>query len=256
MPKKNTLLLSLVVICLLVYSGYVFISLMRHPKEVIVVKEISQELPPENILAKHIGEKIIYTVKLGNVSMGKAVFRHLPMAQLEGKPVYLMTLETRLFKFYDLERIYSDPQSFLPIRIERQISNWPLSERITESYDQRAFTLVISKNEGKNIPKQLIQKDRPIHNSVIFPFYLRTLDNPETGWSMTANLPTQKFEIKFDGIEKISLPAGDFKAYHFRSSPDKFEVWISADEKRIPLRIKSSGALGYTLVFKEYSMEK
>lgn len=203
---------------------------------------------------ERIGEKIVYDVKLGKVSLGKARYNHLPNVELDGRQMSHMTFETRLVRFTDLESIYSDPDTFLPVKIERFISSWPLSEKITESYDQKNFTLTITKNKSSKGKQLLVKKDNPIHNAVMLPFYVRCMDAIEAGWSMTVNLPNQQFEIKLVSTEEVVVPAGSFKAYHFKSSPERFEVWVSADERKIPVKIKGNGALGYSLLMREYSI--
>lgn len=203
---------------------------------------------------ERIGEKIVYDVKLGKVSLGKARYNHLPNVELDGRQMSHMTFETRLVRFTDLERIYSDPDTFLPVKIERAISSWPLSEKITEHYDQKNFTLTITKNKSAKGKPLLVKKDSPIHNAVMLPFYVRCMDAIDAGWSMTVNLPNQRFEIKLVSVEDVVVPAGSFKAYHFKSSPERFEVWVSADDRKIPVKIKGNGALGYSLVMREYSI--
>ena len=206
------------------------------------------ERPPERI-----GEKIVYNINLGNVCLGKASFNHLAGVELEGKLVSRMTFETRLVRFRDLETIYSDSNSFLPLLVERDISNWPIREKITERYDQKNFTLTVIKNKGRKKEQLVIKKDSPIHNAIMLPFYIRRITKLDVGWLMVADLPNQRFEIKLMALEEVKVPAGTFKAYRFESVPRRFEIWLSADERKIPLKIKGSGAFGYTFIMKEYS---
>lgn len=217
-----------------------------------VPEELNSEEVEEKKPAERVGERIVYNVKLGKVSLGKAVFNHLPRAELNGKQVSFMNFETKLPHFSDLEKIYSDPDTRLPLKVERSISNWPFSEKISEYYDQKKFILTIVK-DGKN-NQTVIEKDAPIHNAVILPFYVRDTAHFDPGWSMLINLPNQKFQIKLAGTENIILDGQDFKAYRFESDPKRFEIWVSADERRIPLKIKGSGSLGYILIMKEYSL--
>jgi hypothetical protein len=48
------------------------------------------------------------------------------------------------------------------------------------------------------------------------------------------------------------VPAGKFKAYHFTSTPKKFEIWISKDDYRIPVKIKGLGGYNYTMLMKNH----
>src|SRR3989338_8842701 len=254
--KKNILLsLSLAVVFISVVYIIVFLNLKPAQNQLVLVRDIDlKELSNNQALNKYTGEKIVYNVRMGNVTLGKSVFNRLQPVELDGKMVNLMSFETRLARFSDKEKIYSAAGTFLPLKIEREISNWPFLEKISEQYDQDKFTLTIIKTKGKVSEERVIRKDGPIHNSIILPFVLRDIPELAVGWSMAANLPGQKFEIKLSSLKTLKLPAGEFKAYHFESNPSKFEIWVSADERRIPLKIKGAGPLGYTLVMKEYKL--
>ena len=203
---------------------------------------------------ERIGEKISYDVRMGSFNIGRAEFNHQAKVSLDGRTVNLITFNTRVARFNDMEKIYSDAETFLPVKVERNIRSWPNNEKITEDYDQESFTLKITKIRGRKNEELFLKKDSAIHNAILLPFFVRQIEKLEPGWSMEANLPTQKFEIKLDNIEEIAVPAGRFKSYHFLSDPGRFEIWISADERRIPLKIKGSSGLGYTLVMREYNL--
>lgn len=226
------------------------------PKESIIAytiakigkpSEVKKERPPERI-----GERIVYFIRFGNITLGRAIFSRLPGVELDGRIVSLMTFETKLARFKDLEKIYSDRESFLPLKVERDIAVWPVPEKISEDYDQENFVLTIIKSKGRKKEQMVIKKDGPIHNAIILPFYIRNAVKLDIGWSMRANLPNQRFEIRLVSIEDINVPAGNFKAYRFESTPKRFEIWISADERRIPIKINGAGPLGYTFILKEY----
>ena len=256
--RRTTVLLF--IIFLQVVFVYIFLD-RAEKKTVHIVRQWTvykpKPQPPalkEKKPIERVGEKIVYAVTMGKVSLGQAVFTHLAPAQLNGKKVSLMTFETKLVRFRDLETVYSDSDSFLPLRVERRISSWPILEKITEDYDQEKFILTIRKNKGGKDAEFIVRKNSPIHNAIILPFYVRKMDNLGPGWQMTVNLPTRQFQIKLISIEEIKIPAGTFKAYRFESNPKRFEIWLSADERKIPLKIKGTGAFGYTLIMKEYSL--
>ena len=207
----------------------------------------------KSIQPDYVGEKIIYDVKLGKLYLGKARFNNLANVQLDGKLLNVMTVETKLRQFTDMEKIYSDPQTLLPIRVERDILNWLTRERITEDYDQDNFTVTIIKNKGAKQEKLVIKKDSHIHNAVLLPYYVRRMPSLDVGKIIIANLPTRRLEIKLVSIEDIKVPAGTFKAYHFKSTPKQIEIWISTDERKIPLKIQGTGLFGYSMVMSEYA---
>lgn len=201
----------------------------------------------------YLGEKIIYSVKLGKLYLGKARFNNLSNVQLDGRLLNLMTMQTKLTQFTDTERIYSDLETLLPVRVERDILNLFIREKITEDYDQDNFTVTIIKNKGAVQEKLVIKKDSHIHNAVLLPYYVRRLPRLDLGIIIIANLPTRRLEINLVSIEDVKVPAGTFKAYHFKSTPKQIEIWISADERRIPLKIQGAGLFGYSMVMSEYT---
>lgn len=205
------------------------------------------------IQPNYLGEKIIYDVKLGKLHLGKARFNNMGNVQLNGNLLNVMTVETKLTRFTDTEKIYSDPKTLLPVRVERDILNWLIRERITEDYDQDNFTVTIIKNKGAIQEKLVIKKDSHIHNAMLLPYYVRRIPRLDVGRIIIANLPTCRLEIKLVSIEEVKVPAGTFKAFHFKSTPKQIEIWISADERRIPLKIQGTGIFGYSMVMSEYT---
>lgn len=197
------------------------------------------------------GERILYEIK----PAGKAEYNDLGVVDLWGKKMKLATFRTQVLTFDDTETIYSDPQTLLPLRVERDISMWPLKEKIVEEYDPGNSTLIIRKLKDKEKDEEFFKADGPIHNAVILPLYLRSVKELDIGWSMKIRLP-QEFTVELVSEEEIKVPAGKFKAYHFTSRPHKFDIWISTDELRLPLKIKGVGGLGYTLLLKQRSLRK
>ncbi|MDD5079386.1 MAG: DUF3108 domain-containing protein [Candidatus Omnitrophica bacterium] len=253
MMRKYTVLLLIALFAVLIIL--VLEKAVRHgPAGAVPVKKTEtkkQEFP------ERVGEKIIYDVKMGNVRLGKAEFHHLAKVELNGKTVNQISFKTELFHFVDQEMIYGDPDTYLPLKVVRDILSWPKKEQIIEDYDQQKYHLVITKFVGKNKPQQTeIQRNGPIQNAILLPYCVRRMAKLEQGWTFKANLPTQSFEIQFTGMEDVTVPAGTFKSYHFQSSPSRFEIWISADQRKIPLKIKGSGGIGYVLLMREYIFDK
>ena len=209
----------------------------------------------EIIRPDYVGEKITYDVKIGKLHLGKAQFNNLANVQIDGRFLGLMTMETKLTRFTDTEKIYSDPKTLLPVRVERDILNWLIRERITEDYDQDNFTVTIIKNKGAKQERLVIKKTSHIHNAALLPYYVRSIPSLYAGRIIIANLPTRRLEIKLVSIEDVKVPAGTFKAYYFKSTPKQIEIWISTDKRKIPLKIKSAGIFGYSMVMSKYTVD-
>ncbi len=196
-----------------------------------------------------VGEKIVYDVKLGALKLGQSVFRQVPNEKVGETDAEVFIFETKFARFSDTEKIFADPETFLPLRVERKISIWPRKEDVVEEYDQKAFKVRLSRN-GRH---EEIKGDCPLQNAVLLPFSLRQESELGPGWKMRVNLPTQKFTVLYAGDEKLKVPAGEFETWHFKSDPDKFEVWVTQKEPKIPVKIRGTGAVGYTMYMSSYT---
>ncbi len=206
-------------------------------------------LTPDWVMAmSHKGEKIVYDVS----PVGRAEYDDLGEVVIDGQKLDCVTFRTQMMGFDDTEKIYSDSQSYLPVKVERDVSMWLSKEYLVEQYDQNKFLLTIDKfKAGKKVKQYVFQKDGPLHNAVLLPFYLRTIAYLYIGWEIKARFP-EEFTIRLASFDEITVPAGKFMTYHFTSTPSKFEIWISRDDPRVPVKIKGLGGLGYTMVMREH----
>lgn len=179
------------------------------------------------------GERILYNIN----PVGKAEYNDLGLQVVDGRTVRVATFRTRVVGFDDTETITSDPSTALPIKVERRI-NWRLRrEHIIESYDQAHQRLTIIKYRGdRAVWSHDYAPGMPIHNAILFPFQVRNIPDPKIGWRLTAAFPSV-FTFTLVSIDTVKTPAGKFRAYHFTSDPHKLDIWISADEHRIPVKI-------------------
>lgn len=205
------------------------------------------------LISERIGEKISYDLMLGKVRLGDAKYHHLKKTVLNGRNVHVITFQTKAVRFRDRETIYYDTETFLPVIIERKVSQFLKPEEIKEVYDQSNFKLTITKKRFFT-EEIVIQKDAPIHNSILLPFFVRNMQKLKKGWSFKANLPQREYRITLVGIESVKVPAGTFEAYYFESKPKQIKIWISTDERRIPLRLEGTSGIGYKLLMREYSL--
>ena len=239
--KIKIFILSLLVLFLSVKVLMIFVE--NHPPIV------DNQQPKEKVyIPDYTGESILYLIS----PLGRAQYNNLGMVDLKGVKVNLVTFKTKVLLFEDTEKIYSDPINLFPLRIERTISKLWGKEYITEEYDQKNFTVTFRKfKKDKIIYEKTVKAKGPIHNAITLPFYLRGQVDLKIGWHFTARLPAE-FELKLVSIDQIKTPAGKFQAYHFKSTPDKFEIWINKDKPCVPLKIQGKGVFDYALLMKKY----
>jgi len=198
-------------------------------------------------------EKLSYEIKLGQLYLGNAEFVYEGQVKIDNEVLNFMTFEAQTLNFLDKEKIYSHPESLLPIRIEREVVTLFKKEEIKEDYDQKKFILTILKKNGNNEEKMSIKKNAPIHNAILFPHYLRRIPNLKIGSIFNINLPNRQLKLKLVSIDKIRLFQKTFTAFYFKSTNNEIKIWISTDQRRLPLKIEANAGFGYSLVLKEYS---
>ena len=205
----------------------------------------------------HSGENIQYLVE----PAGKSEYKNFGSVDLEGVKANLVTLTSRILFVKVSEKIFYDPESSLPYKTERTNSGLWINEYRTEEYDQKKFTVVIKKFQGKKLVKeQLIKAAGPIQNMNTLLFYLRKQPDLKIGWHFTTKIINElkllEVDLKLLSIDEIIVPGGKFQAYHFKSVPDVFEIWIDKNNPRIPLKIKIKGIVNCTILMKGYSLNK
>src|SRR3989338_5914769 len=119
--------------------------------------------------------KMAYDVKFGKLRLGTAVLQNLGETNINGQLLNTIIFRTDVGRFSDVETIYSDPKTFLPIKINREISNWFRKEVITEDYDQNNFTLTITNHNRAKEDKVTIKRDGPIHNAILLLYFGRNI---------------------------------------------------------------------------------
>ena len=196
------------------------------------------------------GEKIVYAIS----PIGRSEYNDLGMVDYKGKKFWLVTFLTRVPGFRDLEKIYADPDTGLPLIVERYI-NWPFSkEFLIEEYDPQNNSQITRQFLKNKLTKEYKYKsDGPYHNAILLPFYLRGVKDLHTGWSMVVRVP-EEFVVTLKNVEDIKVKGKKTIAYHFTSKPDKFEIWISKDENLLPVVIK--GTVGYSMFLESHSLQE
>lgn len=197
------------------------------------------------------GEKLTYEVRYKNLKVGESILTFHGRTGLGGKEVYHITFSTELVAVKDIEELYAQVDTLLPVEVHRKIKKaGAFTTEIKEIYDQQNFRVDIHKKTTLRSKDFSIEKDSSIHNAILLSYYYRTKTLFDKSEILKVTLPTVDFEVFFEGEEAIETPLGEYLAYAFTSNPLKFKLWLSADNKRIPLRIENPAALGYSLVIK------
>lgn len=188
-------------------------------------------------------ETIFYDIK----PIGNSVYQNFGPIEYRGKKANLIIFKTEAPGFKDKEVIFSDRESSIPFFVQREISLFFRDENITEEYFPEEHYFNLTKFVGgKKVEESRISGKGPIQNAILVPFSLRNSSRLGIGSTFKVILPGE-FTVKLVSLEDVAVPAGKFRAYHFTSKPEKFEIWISADDLRIPVKIRGLGGIPYTM---------
>jgi hypothetical protein len=198
------------------------------------VSLFAQERKPAAFLEN---EKIDYVVKLRGVSIGRASLVYKGKVKLDNKDAHKIIFSTNTVNFKDVETMYAQIDTFLPLRIERDINNWGKKMRIVEEYDQDNNSVRISQINKQQNKTQVIKQDEKIENVILSIFLHRKLADLEIGKDFSITLPLRKIIMRVTKKTPISVPHGKYMAYLVESFPKGHRIWLEESQKAIPVRI-------------------
>src|SRR6056297_2760217 len=220
-----------------------------------------------------VGEYLEFSLQYLGIKAGTGILEIEKKDILNGKKIikfkaraYSASPFSWFYKVDDLIQSYLDIKNIESLRITKRIreGNYSRDDKIDFIQDENKV-IKITNNEK---PKKVEAIEHAL--DILSAFYMfRTMDLKVGG---SYKLPVYDVEksyfLKVDVIDRevVEVPAGKFKAYKikpdlksmglFKHKGDIF-VWISADEKRIPLILKSSIIVGSVYgVLKEYRVKK
>lgn len=189
------------------------------------------------------GEVIDYDVKLYNFRIGRAQLSYQGMVVKDKVETILITLLTDVANFHGLDKIYANLNTFNPLWVLRDITFFGKQESIIEDYSLKPNSVTITKFKAEKETARIITSDEYLQHVIASIYHYRRLEDFDIGKEFSLNLPLKKLKLKVIRIEEVRVPAGNFKAFYIESKPNKFKVWLSADEKRIPLKIVGAVSL-------------
>lgn len=184
---------------------------------------------------------------------------------LNGKPVYHIIGKGKttgairwFFKVRDRYETYMDKKDLVPYRFIRDINEGGHTKNIEIDFDQVNNKAYVHNKKHKT---RKTYDTRPNIQDMVSSFYFlrNTLDVNDltTGDEISAYMffdeENYGFKIKYLGQETIKTKFGKVKCLKFRpyvmagrvfKEEESLTLWVSADENKIPLRIKADLAVG------------
>lgn len=197
------------------------------------------------------GEKITYDIKKIGVSAGKATVELKGETALNDQKLLLIIFTAKGPKFLDEEKIYVEPETFLPIRVERNLNIFGNTEQITEDYDAKKGLVKITKIAGGKTTEQVIEKAGRMENIYGFLYRYRQTGNFKIGNAVKLNLPTKNLTLKIIKQYNISIARKTYSSFFMQSDPKRYNIWFDSGSQKLPLRIDGALGMGKTSMMLE-----
>lgn len=209
-----------------------------------------------------VGEKLDYQVKFGAISVGQGSMEVVGIEEIRGRQawhtVFRVKGGTFFYRVDDRFESWVDVTNFASLRHRQQIDEGRRErERVFEIFPERETYVEDEKQEKPSVKEPL--------DDGSFLYFIRTvpLEVGQT-YEFHRYFRPDRNPVKITVVrkEKIKVPAGTFDAVVVRpsiktkgifSENGHAEVWLSDDDKRIMLQMKSKLSFGsLSLYLKSY----
>lgn len=198
-------------------------------------------------------------LKAGNATL------EVKESKFNGKPVFHVVgkgwttgVISWFFKVEDRYESFFDKASGLPYKSIRKIDEGGHTKDLEIEFDHANNKAMV--NNIKHNTKETYATEKDVQDMVSAFYYLRNNYNTETiqeGDIVTLNMffdeENYVFKLKFLGRETIKTEFGNVKTFMFRpyvmagrvfKEQESLTLWVSADENKIPLKIKADLRVG------------
>lgn len=205
-----------------------------------------------------VGERLTFDVKYGFVTAGIAEMYIPSMRKIAGRDVYHVTFKVNslpgfdpFYKVRDKYETYIDSEGLFPWRFEQHIREGGFSMDFSAFFDQRKGKVKTS-DGSYDIPLYV--------NDIVSAFYyFRTQDfsNLQVGESIRLENfyrdTVYPLDVKYLGKETVQVEAGEFECIMVEpiivagglfKSEGNIIVWLSDDELKIPVKVKTKILIG------------
>lgn len=214
----------------------------------------SVQLPPEAAdVPFSVGEKLEYEVKFGSIRVGKGFMELLGITDVRGRPSYHAVFQyggsIPFYKVNDVHQTWFDVETLTSRRFHQDIDegNYERTRRF-EIFPERGMYKENDKPEEPTVREPL--------DDASFLYFIRTLPlkvGETYTFSRYFKSQGNPVRIKVVRRETVKVPAGTFEAVVLQptfqtkgifSENGRAEVWISDDDRRIMVQMKSKLSFG------------
>lgn len=202
-------------------------------------------------------KKLTYRVYFNAIPVGKIEWDYLGKGEVQGKEADILTIDSdaKILKLLDVEskeKIFLDSETYLPLKVERDVLFFGRKELIEEFYNQKEGYVKIVKTDSMT-REEFIYQDAPIYHILTLLYFFPKNISLSEQEVFIFNLPTQKVRIKVLPARILKIN-GEKKETYFLTGKGarRFNLWLDKEE-RIPLRLEFISLAGKVTVLKEKS---
>ena len=203
-----------------------------------------------------IGEYFQFSIDWSGLNGGNALMQVQNMQTVDGHRTWriITKAESNSFvsKFYrvrDRAESFIDAESLYTRRFEKHIREGSYKKDLSVRFDQANGKAIYQDGKSYGVPSQ-------VHDVLSAFYFVRTRPLPD---GATIVIPTHDNEKTYDMVvnvlrrERVEVPAGKFdcvlvepvlKSEGIFKSKGQMYVWLSDDERRIPVQVKSKVPIG------------
>jgi len=243
-------------LCTLILAANTMAPSGSHASEAGQMRDARRPLPFQP------GEKLRFLVRWSVIPAGEAILEVLPPQVINGRPCLHFVMTARTYPFVDLfYKVRDRIESFTDLNMTYSLLY--RKEQKGKSYKDVEVTLDWEKREARYSNHGRKRKPIPLIPgsfdplSVFYAFRLLDLENrTELKTPVTDGKKCVMGKARVIGKERVHLPKKSYDTYlvipelkHvggvFQKSKDAdLKIWVSADRRRIPVKIESKVAVG------------
>ncbi len=209
--------------------------------------------PPKDIL--RVGEMLKYEIRWMGMTAGEATLWVKEVVNYEGRQAYhvISTVESnniisKIYKVRDEVHTYIDCENFSSLRFEKHIREGGYKCDEAMEYDPESGIAIYRKADKKLA--MTIPKDTQDALSCLFLYRIQDIEIGKSAF-MNVNTDEKNWKLEIKALERQTVkvsnqgtfnsfvvePLAKFKGVFIRKG--KMQIWFSADERRLPLVVKS-----------------
>ncbi len=218
-----------------------------------------------------IGEYFQFSIDWSGLNGGNALMQVQNMQTVDGHRTWRIVTKaesnsfvSKFYKVRDRAESFIDAESLYTRRFEKHLREGSYKKDLSVRFDQDSGKAVYENGKSFGVPSR-------VHDVLSAFYYVRTCPLPE---GATFSIPTHDNEKSYEMVvkvirrERVEVPAGKFdcvlvepvlKSEGIFKSKGQMLVWLSDDERRIPVQVKSKvpiGSISVTLTDMRLAFER